>query len=90
LAEQTKTPGMSENGVFRDWSEASSFSSSLLSGILVGLVLDRWLGTGHWLLIAGLAAGFYSGTLRLYQFSKKAVPPQSKIPTEECDDDAGF
>ena len=33
------------------------FSSNILGGILVGYLLDRWLGTGPWLAITGIVLG---------------------------------
>jgi ATP synthase protein I len=40
-----------------------SLFAAVVSGLLVGWLLDRWLGTRPWLLVTGLilgsAAGFY-------------------------------
>ena len=44
---------------------AAGFSlfAAVLAGLIAGWLLDRWLGTSPWLLIAGIilgaAAGFY-------------------------------
>jgi len=39
-------------------------------GMIVGVYLDRWLGTGPWLTILGLVAGVVSGFTRLFQIGK--------------------
>jgi ATP synthase protein I len=45
------------------YAAAFSLFASVVSGLIAGWVLDRWLGTGPWLLVAGIvlgsAAGFY-------------------------------
>lgn len=42
---------------------AISLFAAVVGGLIVGWLLDRWLGTGPWLLVVGLilgaAAGFY-------------------------------
>ena len=42
---------------------AVSLFAAVVGGLIVGWLLDRWLGTGPWLLVVGLvlgaAAGFY-------------------------------
>jgi ATP synthase protein I len=45
------------------YAAAISLFAAVVAGLGLGWLLDRWLGTGPWLLIAGLvlgaAAGFY-------------------------------
>ena len=45
------------------YAAAFSLFASVVSGLIVGWLLDRWLGTRPWLLVAGVvlgsAAGFY-------------------------------
>jgi F0F1-type ATP synthase assembly protein I len=41
------------------------FSSNILGGILVGYLLDRWLGTGPWLVITGIVLGLTSAVIGL-------------------------
>ena len=45
------------------YAAAFSLFASVVSGMIVGWLLDRWLGTRPWLLVAGIvlgsAAGFY-------------------------------
>jgi len=40
-------------------------------GVIAGVYLDRWLGTGPWLTILGLVVGVISGFTRLYQIGKE-------------------
>ena len=41
------------------------FSSNILGGILVGYLLDRWLGTGPWMVITGIVLGLTSAIIGL-------------------------
>jgi ATP synthase protein I len=45
------------------YAAAISLFGAVVSGLIAGWLLDRWLGTGPWLLVAGIilgaAAGFY-------------------------------
>jgi ATP synthase protein I len=41
------------------------FSSNIIGGILVGYLLDRWLGTGPWLVITGIVLGLASAVIGL-------------------------
>lgn len=45
------------------YAAAISLFAAVVSGLIAGWLLDRWLGTGPWLLVAGIvlgaAAGFY-------------------------------
>lgn len=47
------------------WGRAMRVSSDLLAGLfvgsLLGLGLDRWLGTQPWFLLAGIGLGFAAG-----------------------------
>ena len=40
-------------------------------GMIAGVYLDRWLGTGPWLTILGLVVGVISGFTRLFQIGKE-------------------
>ena len=40
-------------------------------GIIAGVYLDRWLGTGPWLTILGLVVGVISGFMKLFQIGKE-------------------
>jgi len=45
------------------YAAALSLFAAVVSGLIAGWLLDRWLGTAPWLLVAGIvlgaAAGFY-------------------------------
>ena len=46
-------------------------SSSVVGGIVAGYLLDRWLGTEPWLLIAGIALGTAGAFVSLYRIMAK-------------------
>ena len=45
------------------YAAALSLFAAVVAGLIIGWLLDRWLGTRPWLLVAGIvlgaAAGFY-------------------------------
>jgi ATP synthase protein I len=57
------------------WMEGGSFFGSVLAGTLVGYLLDWWLGTDPWLVVAGIVVGSYAGFLRMWQYMKKMDGP---------------
>ena len=42
-------------------------------GIIAGVYLDKWLGTGPWLTVLGLLVGVISGFTRLFQIGKEFI-----------------
>lgn len=48
-----------------------SFLNSLLAGLLVGWLLDTWLGTDPWLVIVFALLGAYSGFMRTWAYAKE-------------------
>lgn len=60
---QSEEDGPPKTG--KAWGRAMGASSalvaSLLVGALLGLGLDRWLGTTPWFLLAGIGLGFAAG-----------------------------
>ncbi len=46
------------------------FVASIVGGGVIGWLLDRWLGTSPWLLVAGLFAGLVGGG---YNFFRDAM-----------------
>jgi ATP synthase protein I len=60
---------------FRRIAELSSIGLMLPSSIIVGLffgyLLDRWLGTGPWLLLGFTVLGVVSGILSLFRALNK-------------------
>ncbi len=51
------------------------FVSSIAGGILLGWLLDRWLGTAPWFLVAGMGVGLVGG---LSNFIKEAMRASRK------------
>lgn len=47
-----------------------SFFASILAGLLIGYFLDKWLGTGPWLIVIFTLTGAYSGFLRVWHYAK--------------------
>jgi ATP synthase protein I len=47
------------------YSAAFSLFGAVVAGLLVGWLLDRWLGTKPWLLVAGVTLGSVAG---FYEF----------------------
>lgn len=60
-----------------DWSKAGGFFSSILSGLLVGLAGDYFLGTEPWLVVVGVVAGFAIGFWRMVAYSDKIIEQAS-------------
>ena len=52
---------------------ASAFSlfASVVSGLIAGWLLDRWLGTAPWLLVAGIVLGAAAGFYELIRITSK-------------------
>jgi len=42
-----------------------ALSSSIVSCLIVGWLLDRWLGTTPWLIVAGIIIGSVAGFMHL-------------------------
>ena len=47
------------------YAAAISLFAAVVSGLLLGWLLDRWLGTKPWLLVAGVTLGSIAG---FYEF----------------------
>ncbi|HEY8204925.1 MAG TPA: AtpZ/AtpI family protein [Pyrinomonadaceae bacterium] len=47
------------------YSAAFSLFAAVVSGLIIGWLLDRWLGTKPWLLVAGVVLGSVAG---FYEF----------------------
>ena len=61
--------------VSEGWMEGGSFLGSILSGTLIGLGLDWWLGTTPWLVIIGILLGSYSGFAGAWSSIKNQPDP---------------
>jgi len=42
-------------------------SASVLIGLAIGYYLDKWLGTGPWLMVLWIGIGFAAGVRSLYR-----------------------
>jgi ATP synthase protein I len=66
---------------FRKLAELSSIGlllpSSIIVGLFLGYILDRWLGTHPWLLLVFTVLGVVSGLLSLFRALKKYDKDQS-------------
>jgi len=60
-----------------DWSQAGGFFSSILSGLVLGLVGDYFLNTEPWLVVGGIIAGFAVGFWRMILFSNRIMEQAS-------------
>lgn len=48
-----------------------------LGGVIVGLLLDRWLGTAPWLMLILMFVGFAGGLINVIRISNK---PRGNVP----------
>jgi len=53
------------------YSAALSLFAAVVSGLIVGWLLDRWLGTKPWLLVAGVVLGSVAGFYELIRATSK-------------------
>lgn len=62
------------SAVNEGWVEGSAFLGSILSGTVLGLLADRWLGTDPLLTVIGIIAGSVSGFFQMWRLLNKDVP----------------
>ncbi len=53
------------------YAAAFSLFASVVAGLILGWVLDRWLGTQPWLLVAGIVLGAVAGFYQFIRVSSK-------------------
>ena len=53
------------------YAAAFSLCAAVVGGLIVGWLLDRWLGTSPWLLVAGLVLGSAAGLYEFFRASSK-------------------
>ena len=53
------------------YAAAFSLFTAVVAGLIVGWVLDRWLGTGPWLLVSGIVLGAVTGFYQFIRISSK-------------------
>ena len=54
-----------------EWSAGADFVTNVVAGLLLGLFLDWWWGTGPWMVVAGILLGVYAGWRRMQEHAKK-------------------
>jgi len=52
------------------YAAAFSLFSAVVAGLIIGWLLDRWLGTKPWLLVTGIILGAVAG---FYEFIRSAA-----------------
>lgn len=70
---QESAPKQVAAAVNQGWVSGGSFLGSIISGTLLGLLADNWLGTSPWLVITGVLLGSYAGFLRLWHYSRNMM-----------------
>jgi len=53
------------------YAAAFSIFAGVVSGLIVGWLLDRWLGTRPWLLVVGLVVGAIAGFYEFVRMSSE-------------------
>ena len=53
------------------YAAAFSLFAAVVSGLIAGWLLDRWLGTSPWLLVAGIVLGAAAGFYELIRITSK-------------------
>jgi len=53
------------------YAAAFSLFASVVGGLIVGWLLDRWLGTSPWLLVTGIVLGAAAGFYELIRAASK-------------------
>jgi ATP synthase protein I len=53
------------------YAAAFSLFSAVLAGLIAGWLMDRWLGTRPWLLVAGIVLGAVVGFYQFIRVSSK-------------------
>ena len=66
------------SAVNEGWMQGGSFFGSVVAGILVGFLADRWLGTAPWLVVIGIVVGSYAGFMNLWHYSKRMEEPRGR------------
>jgi ATP synthase protein I len=51
--------------------EAAGFFASIMSGMLLGFLGDRWLGTDPLLIVLGIIAGSVIGFWKMWAYAKR-------------------
>lgn len=68
---QRNSPTRVTTGLNEGWIQSGSLIGSVLAGLLLGYLADRWLGTDPWFVVIGILLGSYSGFMKMWQLSKR-------------------
>lgn len=55
--------------------EAGGFFASLISGLLLGLLLDHWLETDPVFVVVGIVAGAATGFVKMWHYATRQDDP---------------
>lgn len=66
-----KTSNTEQSKLALAMSLGGTISSHIIGGIILGYLLDRWLKTGPWLLIAGVILGLFGALISLYRLASR-------------------
>ena len=69
MAEDDKEETNRKTGIA--YAAAFSLFASVVSGLIVGWLLDRWLKTSPWLLVTGLVLGSIAGFFEFIRSTSK-------------------
>ncbi len=53
------------------YSMGLSFAFNVIGGIVIGILVDRWLNTAPWALLAGILLGVFSGLASIYRITNR-------------------
>ena len=56
---------------YEDFGPVSTFSTSILSSLLIGLLIQNYIGYTPWPVIIFVLIGFYDGFRRMWNYSSK-------------------
>ena len=71
------------------WVTSGAFLGSILSGTLLGYLVDLWLGTDPWFVVIGILVGSYSGFVRMWHLSKQMENGPDRRGTDKRRTDEG-
>lgn len=53
------------------YSMGLSFAFNVIGGIVVGILVDRWLETAPWALLVGVLLGVFGGLASIYRITNR-------------------
>ena len=58
------------------FSVGTVITSNIIGGVIAGYLLDRWLGTAPWLIVAGVVLGTIGAFVSLYRMMTRLAEPE--------------